>query len=105
MAKCRVTIEILDDNDSPPRCTKSLYRQTVPESVSVGTPLLTVTATDDDEGQNARQTFKLSGPDSSLFNIGDNSGVLHTALSLDREEQEHLIVKVHVHDAVKPEWE
>ena len=82
-----------------------MYRETVPESVSVGTPLLTVTATDGDEGQNARQTFKLSGPDSSLFNIGDNSGVLHTALALDREEQEHLIVKVHVHDAVKPEWE
>ena len=105
MAKCRVTIEILDDNDSPPHCSAALYRESVPESLPAGTSLLTITATDKDEQQNARQTFKLSGADATLFTIGSSSGVLRTALPLDREEQEKHVIKVHVADVGKPAWE
>ena len=105
VAKCRVTIEILDDNDSPPRCAKSLYRESVPESLPPGTSLLTVSALDADEGQNARQVFSLSGGNAEAFTIGSSSGVLRTALDLDRELADVLVVKVHVADAGRPDWE
>jgi protocadherin Fat 1/2/3 len=55
ITSCRVTIEILDDNDSPPVCSKFHYKDTVSESALPGTYILSVTATDADEGINAKQ--------------------------------------------------
>ena len=105
VTKCRVTLEILDDNDSPPRCSKSLYHKSIPEDVLSGTSLLTISASDADDGQNARQAFRLSGEDAEMFSIGDSSGVLRSSLPLDREVRAHHTVRVHVADQGRPEWE
>jgi len=61
IASCRVTIEILDDNDSPPVCSKFHYKEVISESALPGTYVLSVTATDADEGINAKQIFYLTG--------------------------------------------
>ena len=96
ISKCRVTIEILDDNDSPPYCTKYFYREVVDEDILPGTPILTVTATDADQGQNANKMFSLSGKTKDLFNIDISTGVLTNALMLDRETQDKHFLSVHV---------
>ena len=105
VSTCRVTIEILDDNDSPPYCNKHFYREEVPESLPPGSALVTIIATDADEGQNANQMFSLEGETKEMFSIDPSRGVLLTSLMLDREEQEKHLITVRVQDAGKPEWE
>jgi protocadherin Fat 1/2/3 len=101
---CRVTVEILDENDSPPVCSRYSYRSEVVESVSPGTVLLTVTATDADEGRNARQAFSITGDTADLFSIDRDTGVLSTALPLDREKQDRHRFSVLVQDADMSDW-
>ena len=96
ISKCRVTIEILDDNDSPPYCTKYFYREEIDENILPGSPILTVTATDADQGQNANKIFSLSGKTKDLFNIDLSTGVLTNSLMLDRETQGKHFLSVHV---------
>lgn len=104
VTNCRVSIEILDDNDSPPVCTKYNYRMEVSEAISPGTRILAVTADDRDEGQNARQLYSLSGETKELFSIDENSGLVSTALLLDREKTAQHLLIVKVEDAGNPEW-
>ena len=105
VSQCRVTLEILDDNDSPPYCTKYFYREEVEESVLPGSPLLTITARDADEGRNAEAIFSLSGETKEMFSIDHQTGELSTALMLDRETQDTHRLEVHVQDAGRREWE
>ena len=72
---CKISIEILDDNDSPPVCDKQNYRRTFLEDISPGTELLTVLASDADEGSNAKQMFYLTGESSGNFSIDENTGM------------------------------
>ena len=71
---CKISIEILDDNDSRPHCVKHSYKQSIVEDVSPGTELMTILATDADDGANARQMFYLTGEFSGNFSIGENTG-------------------------------
>ena len=71
---CKISIEILDDNDSPPHCNQQTYKRTISEDVSPGTELLTVLATDADEGSNAKQIFYLTGESSGNFSIEEATG-------------------------------
>ena len=71
---CKISIEILDDNDSPPQCDKQNYKRTFPEDIGPGTELLTFLATDADEGSNAKQIFYLTGESSGNFSIDENTG-------------------------------
>ena len=101
---CRVHIEILDDNDSPPLCTKHTYRFQTSEAILPGTEIMTVTAADKDEGQNARQIFSLSGETQELFSVDEHSGLVTTSLLLDREKVPQHTLVVKVADAGNPEW-
>ena len=76
IAYCKISIEILDDNDSPPICEKRSYKRTYPENISPGTELLTILATDADEGSNAEQLFYLTGESSGNFSIDENTGLM-----------------------------
>ena len=105
VASCRVSIEILDDNDSPPVCARHTYSVSIHEDANAGVHLLTVLADDADEGANAKQEFYLSGEGSDLFSIGRDSGVVSTALPLDRETAAAFSLTAHAQDAGMPEWE
>ena len=71
---CKISIEIFDDNDSPPICNQQSYKRTFSEDISPGTELLTILATDADEGSNAKQIFYLTGESSGNFSIEENTG-------------------------------
>ncbi len=105
VATCRVSIEILDDNDEPPVCLKSTHWVTIEENLAAGAYLLTVEASDADEGANARQVYYLTGDDADLFSIDRNSGSLHTSMPLDREKRNRFELEAHAQDAGMPEWE
>ena len=61
IAEAKVTIEILDDNDNAPECSKSFYNLKISEDVSPGFFMAKIEVTDKDE--HAKQVFSLSGDD------------------------------------------
>ncbi|XP_056381938.1 blastomere cadherin-like isoform X2 [Hyla sarda] len=48
-----IIIQVLDQNDNRPKFTKEVFRGLVREGVPTGTPVMTVTATDDDDPETA----------------------------------------------------
>ncbi|XP_059554644.1 protocadherin gamma-A8 isoform X2 [Myotis daubentonii] len=85
----RILVTVLDVNDNAPVFSQPIYQVTVPENVPPGTQLLTVRASDPDEGTNgevAYKFWKISEKQSPLFQLNEKTGELSTAKSLDYEE-------------------
>lgn len=76
---CNITVTVEDENDNDPRFELAKYMATVAEDVPVGTSVLTVRATDADQGVNARLVYSLSNETHWLFSIDNRSGVITTA--------------------------
>ncbi|XP_006891267.1 PREDICTED: protocadherin gamma-A8 [Elephantulus edwardii] len=85
----RIRVTVMDTNDNAPVFAQPVYRVKVPENVLPGSRLLTVKATDPDEGINGKVTYKfrkINEKQSSLFQLNENTGEIATAKSLDYEE-------------------
>lgn len=76
---CNISIAVEDQNDSNPRFEQSKYMVAVAEDVAVGTPILTVKATDADIGTNAKIVYSLANETNWLFSVDNRSGVITTA--------------------------
>ncbi|XP_019518324.1 PREDICTED: protocadherin gamma-A8 isoform X9 [Hipposideros armiger] len=84
-----IQVTVLDTNDNAPVFAQPIYRVTVPENVPPGTRLLTVRASDPDEGANgevAYKFWKISEKQSPLFQLNENTGEISTSEGLDYEE-------------------
>ncbi|XP_049642826.1 protocadherin gamma-A8 isoform X12 [Suncus etruscus] len=84
-----IQVTVLDTNDNAPVFAQPIYRVEVPESVPPGTRLLTVKASDPDEGTNgevAYKFWKVSEKQSRLFQLNEHTGEISTEKSLDYEE-------------------
>lgn len=68
VAVAEVVIEVVDINDNAPRLSQSSYAVTVDELMPVGSPVVTLEATDLDIGRNAWLTYTVvDGADSQYF--------------------------------------
>uniref|UniRef100_A0A3Q1G628 Cadherin domain-containing protein n=1 Tax=Acanthochromis polyacanthus TaxID=80966 RepID=A0A3Q1G628_9TELE len=90
--KVRITIE--DANDNTPTFPQSSYEVFVNESVSVGTSVLTVSAVDEDKGENGYITYSISSLQPLPFRINQFSGVISTTKELDFESSPESFVFV-----------
>ncbi|KAM6988350.1 LOW QUALITY PROTEIN: protocadherin Fat 3-like [Tautogolabrus adspersus] len=81
--KVRVTVD--DANDNTPTFDQSSYEVLVNESVPVGTNVLTVSAVDEDKGENGYITYSISSLQPLPFKINQFSGVISTTKELDFE--------------------
>ena len=84
-----------DINDHVPIFEEASYSTEVKESMSVGSTVTTVRATDKDSGKNGEVLYTIKSQTSKpdVFRIDPKSGVISTRLKLDREaEQTHTIV-------------
>ncbi|XP_010221815.1 PREDICTED: protocadherin gamma-A4-like, partial [Tinamus guttatus] len=85
----RIHVVVLDANDNAPVFSQAVYTVRVREDVPEGSRLLTVNATDADEGTNAELTYSLlmtPGGVSNLFQVNAFNGDVATAGRLDYEE-------------------
>ena len=85
----RVEIDIEDTNDNQPIFNYSKYSAQIAENVTVGTSVLRVQATDQDEGDNAKIRYSIersSDPDEH-FRIDPVEGILRINKPLDYEVQ------------------
>ncbi|XP_052540550.1 protocadherin gamma-A10-like isoform X26 [Tympanuchus pallidicinctus] len=85
----RIRVAVLDANDNAPAFSQAVYTARVPEDVPVGTTLLSVTATDPDEGTNGEVLYsfrKLTNAVTKFFHLEPNTGAIKLLKNLDFEE-------------------
>ena len=81
-----VMINVLDINDNAPVCERPIYTDFVAENIDVGSFILQVSATDNDEPDSRFSTLIYTLDDSyGVFNIEERSGIISNSQLLDRE--------------------
>ncbi|XP_047441803.1 protocadherin alpha-7-like [Mugil cephalus] len=93
-----VTVIVSDVNDNSPVCDKQKYTITIKENAPAGTFLLSVNASDADEGMNGEVEYslrsKLRGLSSEPFDLNSATGKLTVKGRLDYEEKQVYEIKV-----------
>ncbi|NXS82233.1 PCDGA protein, partial [Erpornis zantholeuca] len=97
----RIRVTVLDANDNAPVFSQAEYTVRVPEDVPVGSLLVTVTATDADEGLNGHVKYNfhsISDRASELFSLDSETGEITLKDNLDFEEMSLHELEVQAHD-------
>uniref|UniRef100_A0A8B9UM75 Cadherin domain-containing protein n=1 Tax=Anas zonorhyncha TaxID=75864 RepID=A0A8B9UM75_9AVES len=97
----RIRVSVLDANDNAPVFSQAVYAVRVPEDVPVGSTLLTLTATDADEGHNGDVTYsfkKITDKSLKIFYLDSEVGSIKLVRSLDFEEGDSYEMEVQAHD-------
>ncbi|XP_072288392.1 uncharacterized protein [Eucyclogobius newberryi] len=102
----QLKVNVLDVNDNSPLFSKSLYKAQVVENAVMGTALLTLTATDLDEGANGQLVYSFAesgrlNPDEK-FIINANTGEITVKGNIDYEENQAYEIRVQVQDKGVP---
>ncbi|XP_062341329.1 protocadherin alpha-2-like [Osmerus eperlanus] len=96
-----VTVHISDVNDNPPRFPEPIVNVYLKENSPVGNLVVSVHAHDTDENDNARVSYSLKST-SSLININDLTGEIHSLQSFDYEEMKRFQFQVQAADGGVP---
>lgn len=104
MASVRVSIEVEDANDHDPLFDHPSYSIEIFEDQIPGAKLLTVTANDQDSGDNGKIQYMLTNTEYVPFAINSETGDITALSSLDRDTglQEYITLKVRASDFGKP---
>ncbi|XP_068062402.1 protocadherin gamma-A6-like [Anomalospiza imberbis] len=97
----RIRVTVLDANDNAPVFNQAEYTVRVPEDVPVGSVLVTVTATDNDEGLYGRVKYtlkKITERASKIFHLDSETGAITLLRSLDFEEGDSYDLEVQARD-------
>uniref|UniRef100_A0A8C1Z0I9 Cadherin domain-containing protein n=1 Tax=Cyprinus carpio TaxID=7962 RepID=A0A8C1Z0I9_CYPCA len=85
-----IHITVVDANDNAPVFSQAVYKVSLPENSPVDTVVVTVSATDADEGQNGEVTYefsRISDKAKNLFSLDPNTGAIRVTGSLDYEDE------------------
>ncbi|NWU98686.1 CAD23 protein, partial [Upupa epops] len=88
----QVLITVLDVNDFRPQFSKSQFSTSIYENKPAGTSVITMTATDLDEGDNGMVTYSIEGPGSEAFKINKDTGLITSRRRLQSYERFNLTV-------------
>ncbi|XP_049711738.1 cadherin-23 isoform X2 [Elephas maximus indicus] len=88
----QVVIQVLDVNDCRPQFSKTQFSTSVYENEPAGTSVITMVATDQDEGPNAELAYSLEGPGAEAFHVDMDSGLVTTKRPLQSYERFNLTV-------------
>ncbi|KAG9490980.1 hypothetical protein GDO78_006362, partial [Eleutherodactylus coqui] len=96
-----VNIIVTDVNDNAPVFTQDVYKVSVRETIPVNSTILQVSASDEDEGVNAKITYSISTTANNIlmaFIIDSNNGELRTRRRLDYEVTKYYEISVEAKD-------
>ncbi|XP_064182015.1 protocadherin gamma-A11-like isoform X41 [Anguilla rostrata] len=100
-ATVQIRITVLDANDNAPVCAQPVYKAAITENASPGTILTTISASDADEGSNAKVEYSISNTVdgvAELFEIDQESGDVKLIGNLDYEKEKHYQIDVQSRD-------
>ncbi|CAH1803297.1 unnamed protein product, partial [Owenia fusiformis] len=89
MSVSHIVINVRDENDNDPYFEDVNYSVQIPEDLAVNHSIIQVTASDRDEGLNARITYALDNNTQGLFKINNATGMITSAGEFDREKIAH----------------
>ena len=106
-ATMKLIVHIHDVNDNSPMFDKPSYTVAMSESVTVGSSIATIRASDKDDGRNGRITYSLRSSDDSRIHqsyikVFPNSGTLVLNRPLDRNVRESIELYVIAKDHGNP---
>ncbi|XP_054647387.1 protocadherin gamma-A12-like [Dunckerocampus dactyliophorus] len=84
-----IHVIVLDANDNAPIFTQAIYTSSVKEDAALKTPVITVSASDADEGVNGEVTYefsRLSDKSRNVFSLNQKTGEILVIGELDYEE-------------------
>ncbi|XP_073505781.1 protocadherin gamma-C5-like isoform X8 [Phyllobates terribilis] len=88
---CRITIAVLDINDNPPVFNQSVYKISIRENLPLDTVILTLNASDQDDGANGEIQFYFDGHTSEsaleIFSLNEQNGEIYIKGLVDFEEK------------------
>ncbi|XP_068174112.1 protocadherin-16-like [Antennarius striatus] len=93
-------VHVIDVNDEVPWFEENQYEAQISENLPPGTSVLTVSASDLDQGTNGQVTY--GGISEEGFSVNPVTGAITTTKSLDRELQEYYIMTVYARDGGLP---
>ncbi|XP_068183037.1 cadherin-23 [Antennarius striatus] len=88
----QVLVTILDVNDYRPRFLERVFNTSVFENEPSGTSVITVRATDLDEGENGAVLYSMLGAHSDAFSLDPNTGLVRSRRLLQSSEHFNLTV-------------
>lgn len=97
-----VRVKVEDVNDNAPLFAPNLLIGSVEENLHPGSVVRKLTATDRDSGSNGKITYSLVNDANSTFSIESDTGLIKTALMLDRETQEYYDLIIQAVDGGRP---
>ncbi|KAJ0061580.1 hypothetical protein NL108_005707, partial [Boleophthalmus pectinirostris] len=95
-----LSVQVIDVNDEAPVFQRGEFETVVMENKGPGTTVLTVTATDRDQGSNGHVTY--GGVTEEGFLINPVTGAITTTRELDRELHDHYTLTVYARDGGMP---
>lgn len=96
----QVNVTIQDINDNPPVFEQEQYHSSVFEDAAVGSSILQITASDQDEGANAEIRYILD--EGTPFQIDPKTGTIVIKESLDFESKKEYSLTIHAADKGVP---
>uniref|UniRef100_A0A3B5PZY7 Cadherin domain-containing protein n=1 Tax=Xiphophorus maculatus TaxID=8083 RepID=A0A3B5PZY7_XIPMA len=96
-----IHVTVLDANDNAPVFTEAVYSARLPENSALKTPVITVSASDKDEGINGEVTYefsRLSDKSQSLFSLDSKTGEMIVTGKIDYEDRARFEVFVEAKD-------
>ncbi|XP_065146669.1 protocadherin gamma-A12-like isoform X37 [Paramisgurnus dabryanus] len=97
-----IHITVLDANDNVPVFSQSVYKVTLPENTPSGTSVITVSATDADEGPNGEVSYEFSRKSdktAKLFSIDRTTGQIVVIGEIDYEKEQNFEMGIQAKDA------
>ncbi|KAM9834066.1 protocadherin alpha-3-like isoform 23-T23 [Syngnathus typhle] len=102
----QIIVDVLDINDNIPTFSESLYKTTLRENSPLGTGIITLNATDADEGLNSEIVYSLRSKDQDhvldVFEIEGQTGVIKVKGHIDYEEKKAYEIRVEATDKGNP---
>ncbi|NXL15438.1 PCDGA protein, partial [Setophaga kirtlandii] len=98
----RIRVTVLDANDNAPVFSQAEYTVRVPEDVPVGSVLVTVMATDADEGFFGHVKYsmkKTTDMKLDIFHLDTETGAIKLLTTLDFEESDSYELELQAHDS------
>ncbi|XP_041929658.1 protocadherin alpha-3-like isoform X8 [Alosa sapidissima] len=105
-ATSQIKINVLDINDNVPVFSRPLYKASVFENVPIGTTVVTINATDLDEGTNSEIVYSLSRKDQDnileMFQIDSATGAITVKSNIDFEQRSAFEIRAQASDKGQP---
>ncbi|XP_036798710.1 protocadherin alpha-8 isoform X9 [Oncorhynchus mykiss] len=102
----QIIVHVLDNNDNAPVFSNSLYKTRILENVPLGTTIITLNATDVDEGTNSEIVYSLRSKEQDhfldIFQIDSKTGIITVKGNIDFEEIPAFEIRAQASDRGQP---